>query len=52
MTKLTTKYRTLVSRDLKTTITQNPMPPYTPIQMTNMMISDLAKFSLFMVEIS
>ena len=46
---LTAKYRILVSRDIKTTTTPNSMPPYTPIQMANMMTCDLAKFSLFMV---
>ena len=38
-----------LSRDLKTTMTPNSMPPYTPIQMANMMICDLAKFSLFII---
>ena len=52
MTNLKLTIEPLLSRDLKNTTTPNSMPPYTPIQMENMMICDLVDFSLFPVEIS
>ena len=50
MTNLLQSIEVLLSRDLKTTRTPNSMPPYIPIQLSNMMTCYLLQFPLFIVE--